>query len=390
MCPINVSAEKLLQKASKVATLYGFTPINQLFDEYRGVKRKKVSASKSLSDKRLQHISLLVRFALEKQINVQNEPLFVYHTNIDSNIKRVMTSSKKTDGAYFTLSILGIKGPYAEAFLLSCVHHIFLSLRSKGTNIRLNTMGTAKDAKAYFSQLKKTLKKYKSNLSQECIRLLNKEMYVEAHPLIYSEDHLGVYENLIPSLRHVSAAGNSHFEKIIEYLEQLNLTYEFANELVQDPMHGNHTVFEVCSNNTTLHATGGRHDSLAKSLYKTEIPVTSITITIPEQTVGNSTKNRRYPTPNIFLFHAGEKAQLRSLSVFTKLLHLNIPIAQQLHHPKVNDQLCGRRNSYRYIAVFGQEEADNDVVCLRNTETREFDTFKLMVKSDLERIKNFI
>ena len=184
-------------------------------------------------------------------------------------------------------------------------------------------------------------------------------------------------EYITPTLRLLSDSARLHFEQVMEYLEAHELRYELAPELVELTQHGIHTVFEICSEDLPIYARGGRYDTLPYYMYRRRVPIASITITIPEKTTGTHIPTKKIKEPRVFLFHAGDRARLRSLYVLSKLCEANVPVAHRLHCLRVCDQLNERVKQYPYTIIYGQEEAENNVVCIRKTDTRASNTFRL-------------
>ena len=391
MRPYSIPAEKFFDRAHKVASLYGFSPVNEAIKQRRHTKKIKISPYNRPTEKHLQHLSRLLRFYFEQSLHLgERTPLFLFHSNIDQKTKPVITASKKPDSTYFTLTVLGIEDPYAEALLLACTSHIFRVCKSKNYRIRINSMGTSDDSKNYFSKLSKTLKKVKRNIHPECKKLLDEGKICEAHTLLYSNDHhSNVAEYITPTLRLLSEKARQHFEHVIEYLEANHLDYELAPDIVELTQHGAHTTFEVHDEELSLHARGARYDQLPGYTYRRRTPATSITINLPEEVRGNYQTKVRPAAPKIFFFHVGEKARLQSLRVISKLYDARIPVAHRLHHRRVADQLDRESRQYPYRIIFGQEEVENNVICLRNAETNASRIISLN-DEEMQAIKTFI
>ena len=390
MRSFTLTPEKFFDKAHKIAGLYGFGPINEVFKDYKHMKRMKLAPYNKPSEKHLQHLSLVLRFYFERSLHAyEYEPMFLFHSNIDRDTKSTITTSKRPGDTYFTLTIVGMRDPYAEALLLSCASHIFRSLKSDTYRIRINSMGTADDSKLYFSKLAKTLRKVRKNIHPDCQRLLNDDKLCEAHSLLHHGEHAGVTEYITPTLRLLSEKARQHFERVIEYLEAHQLPYELAPDVVELTRYGIHTAFEIDDEQTPLYARGARYDTLPYHLYRRKIPATSITITLPEKAAGTHALPSRPRKPRAFFFHTGQTARLRSLQVISQLYDANIPVAHRLHYTRVADQLNDEARSYPYTIVFGQEEAENNVICIRKTDTKASRMVGL-TDEDLQSAKEFI
>ena len=390
MRSFTITPEKFFDRAHKIAGLYGFDPVTTVLKNYKNMKRERITPYNKPTEKHLQHLSTILRFYFERSLHTyEYEPIFLFHSNIDKETKSAITTSKKPDQTYFTLTVIGVDDPYAEALILSCTSHIFRSLKAHDYRIRINSMGTTDDSKIYFSKFTKTLKKARKNISGECQKLLNEQKFCEIHPLLHQDDHAGIAEHITPTLRLLSEKARQHFERVIEYLEAHDLSYELAPEIVEPTPYGIHTTFEINDEQTKLHARGARRDSLPAHLFRRKTPIVTATITLPDEVAGTHQHSLRQRRPKAFFFHTGEKARLRSLSVISQLYDVNIPVAHRLHYTRVADQLNDEARSYPYTIVFGQEEAENNVICIRKTDTKASRIIDLRRES-LESAKEFL
>ena len=391
MQPSYPTSKRFFEQAYKIANVYGFMPADKVLEKYQGTKRTRIASYNKAQDRHLQHLGALLRFYFERSLHINEyEPLFIFHSNIDKETKSAVTRSKKPDTTYFTITAIGIRDPYAEALILSCASHIFRALRSKEYRVRINSMGTSDDSKIYFQRLGKTLRKVRKNIQPECKKLLDDEKLCEAHPLLHSTEHTGVAEYITPTIRLLSEKARQHFEQVIEYLEAHQMPYELAPEVVELTKHGIHTTFEMYDEALSLYARGARYDTLPYHLYRRRTPVISMTITLPEKTATLYQPPKIRPKkPKVFFFHVGEKARLQALQVVAKLYDANIPVAHRLHHTRVADQLNDEARSCPYTIVFGQEEAENNVICVRKTDTKASCMVDLNEET-LQSVKEFL
>ena len=364
MRPASITAEKLFDKAHRIARLYGFVPVNEVLKKYRrnSKKHEKILPYNKPGEKYLNHLATLLGFYFERSLHIgEYEPIFLFHSNIDKETKSAITASKKPAETYFTLTAMGVEESYAEALLLSCASHIFRTFKSKNYRIRINSMGTTEDSKLYFSKLGKTLRKVQKSIHPECRKLLANDRLCEAHLLLHNDDHIDIAEYITPTLRLLSEKARQHFEQVIEYLEAHHLPYELAPEIIELTHHGIHTTFEVNDEESPLYARGARYDTLPYYVYRRKVPTVAITITLPKKTYGIHQLKVQPRKPKVFFFHVGEKARLQSLRMISRLYDANIPVAHRLHCTRVADQLNDEARTYPYTIIFGQEEAENNV-----------------------------
>ncbi|MDE0243444.1 MAG: hypothetical protein OYG31_01885 [Candidatus Kaiserbacteria bacterium] len=367
----NTSTETFFEKARKTACLYGFRPLHEFVEEHKKTPKKANVVTYNQTDRQdLKNLSYFLKFCFERSLHMGNDPIFVFHSNVDKETQSLFPRTRKLTESRFTLTIVGIAEPFAEALVLSCANHILRSLKVKNATVRINSMGTQDDSKEYFTKLNRTLRRFRDTIHPECRHLVDRAQVVEAHPFLYNENHQKVSEHITQTLRILSDSARHHFERVIEYLEAHELQYKFAPELVETTRHGIHTIFDITDDDSCLRATGGRYDTFSYTMYRRKVPIISISITMPEKTSPTYTPTSTIKKPSIFFFHAGEKARLKSLFTLSRLCEANIPVTQRLHHTRVADQLTDLARLYPYTLVFGQEEVERDAVCIRRNDTR--------------------
>ena len=388
MSKVHIDAEKFFEKSKKISSAYGFIPLHEVIEKKKGNSRINIPAAKHIPNKHLQNLSQVLRFYFER-FNLEEviEPLLIFHSNVESQNRSALTSSKKAEDVSVNLTAVGIEDSYAEALLIACVSHIFKESNAKEHTIRINSMGSTKDAEIYYKQLKQTLKKVKPYIKTECKKIIDSKGLVGAHRHLYDEEHYGVFENLTPTIRLLSDPARIHFQTLIEHLETQGLPYELAPDLVENIEYGEHSVIEIQDNDSKIYARGGRYNPLSQHLYKKNISSVSISITLPQKTDGSYISSSHIKKPKIFFLHSGKMARLHSIPLIEKIARINIPIAHRMHQTTVFDQIDGIENDYKYIIILGQEEVENKVVRLKNTETQ---AFNILPFDKIKNIKEFI
>lgn len=365
------STETFFEKSRRTAYLYGFKSMGDIVAEYRNTPAKtNVVAYNQVTRPDLRNLSHVLHYCFERSLHMQEEPLFIFHSNVDRETRSLFPRQRRSNEAYFTITVIGISDPYAEALILSCANHILQKLRVKNPTICINSMGTVEDSREYFTRLNRTIRRFRDSLQTPCQRLIDRSQITEAHSFLYDESHTKIAEHITQTLRILSDSARQHFERVIEYLEAHELQYRLAPELVEITRYGTHTVFEITNDNAAVRAIGGRYDTFSYFMYRRRVPVTSLTITLPEKTTSAHDTTTPIRTPKIFFFHAGEKARLRSLFTLSQLCDANVPVTHRLHHTRVAEQLTDQARAHPYTLIFGQEEVENDVVCLRRCDTR--------------------
>jgi histidyl-tRNA synthetase len=138
-------------------------------------------------------------------------------------------------------------------------------------------------------------------------------------------------------------------------------------------------------------AGGGRYDYLGKNLgSKKDVPAIGISIGVDriiEAPWFNKLCPRILKKPKIYFIQLGFDAKLKSLNVIEILRKGKIPIAQSISKDNLGVQLSNAEKlGMEYAIIFGQKEALENSVIVRDMSNRSQDTVKL--PKLLEYIKN--
>jgi len=87
--------------------------------------------------------------------------------------------------------------------------------------------------------------------------------------------------------------------------------------------------------------------------------------------------------PKIYFIQLGFEAKLKSLTVIEILRKARVPIAQSISKDGLGQQLAiAERTGVPFTIIFGQKEALENTVIVRNMETRSQETVKISALPD--------
>ncbi len=183
---------------------------------------------------------------------------------------------------------------------------------------------------------------------------------------------------------------NSHFRLVLEYLDELKLSYTLNNNLVRGLDYYNRTVFEVFVDGLDFAlAGGGRYDYLVESLGGRPTPAVGwsmglerILLAIQKNNIIFSEKSKA----NVFFIHMGDEAKKKSLSLIEALRQGKIQVKESLGKDSLRSQLrMADRVGAKLGLIFGQKEAFEDSIIIRDLETGEQET--VLISKLVEEVK---
>lgn len=293
----------------------------------------------------------------------------------------------------FGLEMIGTKKSIADAVIIRTMVDILEEVGFSNLVIEINSIGDSESRPAFIRALTAYYKKQAKNLCPHCKDRLKK------NPLrlldCKDERCVALKEHAPDPLSYLSADSKKHFKEVLEYLGSMDIPFRINNSLVRGLDYYTHTVFEVISEPEDTEETeggdkpksltiagGGRYDNLSKHLgSKKSIPGVGGSIGV-ERLLAlpnlNSVTPRIIKKPKVYFIQLGFEAKLKSLTIIEMLRKARIPIAQSLSKDSLSAQLsAAEKAQVKYAIIFGQKEAMEGNVIVRNMETRSQDPVPL-------------
>jgi len=426
------------EKASDVALYYGFKPIETPILEKEEVYLKSQGEGTDLIDKEMytlktkggHHLAMrpegtagVMRAYIEHGMQSLPQPVMFYnygpyfrHENPQRGRLRELRQ--------FGLEVLGTQKSIADALVIKAFFVILEEAGFKEMRIDINSIGDADCRPGYIKELLVYYRKHTNALCAHCrqrmktnpLRLLDCK---NAKCQTFRED--------APApMSHLCTPCRSHFKEVLEYLEALEIPYTINNHLVRGLDYYTKTVFEIFdtgadpaekkevvdednenkdeedsekTNKKSVPkekvetpeplaiAGGGRYDALAKILgSKKEIPSVGGSIGVDRLIMSPKHKKlspRIKRKPKVYFIQLGFEAKLKSLAIIDILRKAHTPIMQSLSKDSLAAQLGhAEKLGVPYTIIFGQKEAMDGTVLLRNMKNRSQETVKIEKLTD--------
>jgi histidyl-tRNA synthetase len=388
----------LFEKAQEVAVYYGFTPIETPILEHEETFTSAVGLGTDIVDKEMytlktkggDHLAMrpeqtagLMRSYIENGMNSLPQPVLLYHSG------PVFRHDKPQRGRYrqfyqFDVDALGNEKSVVDALVIKTIYTILEEAGAKDLVVTINSIGDKDSRPAYIRELTNFYKKHIKDLPEiDQERLKTNPMRI----LDSKDPKTREINTMAPDpMSFLSSQGKKHFKEVLEYLDEMSINYQIDKTLVRGLSYYTHTVFEIIETledgtNMTI-AGGGRYDYLAKMLgSKKEVPAMGGSIgmdRIVERPWFKNLAPRIMKKPKVYFIQVGFEAKLKSLNVIEILRKAHVPIAQSLSKDSLGAQLAvAEKSGTPYVIIFGQMEAVQNNVIVRNMETRSQDTVSL-------------
>jgi len=299
----------------------------------------------------------------------------------------------------FGFEILGEENPVADAHLIQIFYNILKELKLKDLIIEVNSIG-AKCCRPYYKKvLVNYLKSMSHQLCSNCCRR------IKENPLRVLDCKEEKCQRVVSQgpqiIDHLCENCRKHFRGVLEFLDEIELPYRLNPYLVRGLDYYTRTVFEIFNEEKKDDSLisrdalvgGGRYDTLVKMLGGKDTPaaggaggIERIIGLMKEKSV-NIRDEVRY---QVFLAQLGSLAKRKSLKLIEDFRNARIPVYESLGKDSLKAQLkIANRVGVRYTLIFGQKEALEGMIILRDMETGRQEMIKLdkLIKEIKKRLK---
>lgn len=383
------------KKTAEIASYYGFEMLKEATEEEKAEALSHIKPSKKtvapkankVEADTILGISPIMHEYIEQNMQSRPQPvkLFCSGTLTSEEEQTKALPSPKNE---FALEVLGSTKSISDAMVIFIS---IISLRESGfTNLLLdiNSLGDSESRKEYQKQLTLYYKKISSHLCTECKHNL------KSKPLALLECEKPVCmthkEKAPQTIAHLSVESKQHFKEVLEFLDALNITYRINTNLVRGLDFYSHTVFEITElpldeevkSDTIILGAGGRYDGLAKKLgSKKDIPAVGCNLYLDKITKSDHFKpsiSRAQKKAKIYFIQIGFEAKLKSMEVLETLRTARISVMHALAKDSLMQQLAtAEKSGVKHAIIFGQKEAIDGTVIVRNLDTRSQEIVKI-------------
>lgn len=272
----------------------------------------------------------------------------------------------------FDFEVIGLSDPSIDAQLIHVVVKIFEDLKILSRlRLQVNNIGQAEDRRNYVQALKDYFVGKERNLpEQDRARLATNPLRL----LDSKEEDTRILIKLAPTLEQfLSPESKKYHATLLEYLDELGITYVQNPSLVRGLDYYNQTVFEFWDSSTGAQNAvggGGRYDYLIEQLGGKPTPGVGFAggmerILWHMQEAGVQAPNKDFI--DVFVAQLGPEAKKKCLQLVSKLTDLGIHTVGALGEASLKSQMrLADRFQARYTLLLGQLEVKEDTIILRD------------------------
>jgi histidyl-tRNA synthetase len=393
------SFQGFFEKAQEVAIYYGFKPIETPMMEHEEVFTSGIGEGTDIVDKEMytlktkggdhlalrpEHTGSLMRAYIEQGMQNMPQPVMFYQYG------PVFRHDNPQKGRYrqfwqFDMDSLGSEKSIMDALVIKAGMSILEEAGASNLSIDINSIGDKECRSGYIKELVNYYKKHMNDLPA-----IDRER-LKTNPLriLDSKDPKTkeINEGAPDAVSFLCPACKKHFKEVLEYLEEMGIQYNLNKCLVRGLSYYTRTVFEIIDESESetkgmAIAGGGRYDYLGKQLgSKKDVPAVGLSLSADRVLLMPWYKKlspRILKKPKVYFIQLGTDAKLKSLNVIDLLRKAHVPISQSLSKDTLGAQLAiAEKLQIPYALIFGQKEALDNSVIVRDMSNRSQETVKL-------------
>ncbi len=271
--------------------------------------------------------------------------------------------------------------PMLDAEIISIPVNFYKLLGLKGIKVNINTLGDTESRLKYREALINYFRPHIDSLCDDC------KARFEKNPLRILDckvDHdLDIMKNAPKIIDYLNDSSRNHFEKVKEYLEVLNIDYTVNYSIVRGLDYYTHTVFEVEASvegfgSQNVLCAGGRYNGLVETIGGPQTPGVGFALGLERLLVAleyEKLEPWEDKTTDFYIAPMDDTCKSYSLKVLNMLRMngFNGDMDYMNRSLKSNFKQAERLNT-KYIIIIGNDEIGNNMVTIKDNETKESKT----------------
>lgn len=273
---------------------------------------------------------------------------------------------------------LGTGEPYSDAELIKLAATLFAELNIIDyITIEINSLGCLKSRASYQDALVNYFTKYENELSEDSKRRLGKNPLRILDSKDETDKRIAVGAPLIADYYTNEAQG--YFDKVLNYLEVLNVKYKVNHKLVRGLDYYCHTAFEFTTDKLGSQSAvggGGRYDYLCELMGGDHVPAVGFACGIERLALMVALEDYKpEKSVPVYLMPIGEECESYVIQLADMLRSNFVTASVELKGKLQKRMERALKNNAKYIIFAGSEEMQDKKFKLKILDSKEEKTF---------------
>ncbi len=269
----------------------------------------------------------------------------------------------------FGFESLGVPDSIVDAQLILIASRIFKELGVDVT-IQINSIGTPESRQAYLTELASYFRPHRNKLSEDDKRRLQKS------PLRLLDSKDPAMMELLAGAPQIvdwlDEDSKQHFMKVLEYLDEVEVSYQLNPHLVRGLDYYTRTVFEIWETGDEGERAqnalggGGRYDGRPTPACGFAIGMERIVKAMADRGISPPPREK----PLVFFAQLGDAARRVGLRLFEEFRAAGIPVAEAFGKNALKTQLeVANKLEVPYALLLGQKEVLDGTIIIRDMDS---------------------
>ena len=272
----------------------------------------------------------------------------------------------------FGTEVFGSKEPSMDAEVIAFAMEFLKSLGLKSLSLNINNLGCPNCRPKYNEALKKFLEENYDDLCGLC------QSRFEKNPMrildCKEKKCKEITKNAPIILDYVCEECETHFNKVKEYLDVLEIPYEIDPGIVRGLDYYTKTIFEIINADFTV-CGGGRYDKLIEELGGPDMPAVGFGMGEERLIMTLDNENIEIPKENLFDLYIGARgdeerkvafklaSDLRVLGVKCEINHMGRSVKAEMKY--------ANKLGASFTTILGEDELNNKKINLKRMSDGE-------------------
>lgn len=316
-------------------------------------------------------------FVQHKMYGDPNQPVKLYYMGPMFRYERPQ-AGRFRQFVQFGVEALGSKDPAIDAEVIALAMSIYQSLGLNKLKLIINSLGDQESRLAHRSAL---IQHFQPRISEFCHDCQNR---LEKNPMRILDCKKDREHELMASapsiIDYLNDESKAYFEKVQQYLTDLDIQFVVDPNLVRGLDYYNHTAFEIMSDAegfgaiTTL-CGGGRYNGLTQEIGGPETPGIGFAFSIERFIAALQAEKVDLPIKNeldCYFVSLGEQAQDYTVKLLQNLRLAGFSAERDYLNRKLKAQMkAADRLNAKFVAILGEDELKANKINVKIMESGE-------------------
>ena len=267
----------------------------------------------------------------------------------------------------FGVECLGSDDEMMDAEVISFSYNILKELGLDVT-VKINNLGSVEDRENYKNALVEYLTPHINDLCEDC------QNRIKTNPLrildCKVDDQSEILKNAPSILDYHSKESNDRFNKILTYLDYLDIDYEVDNTLVRGLDYYDYMVYELKLNDSLALGGGGRYNHLVKNLGGPEVPAVGFACGI--ERIINEMNDESFNNIDVYVMCVNDEEKIKA-NIITQDLRLNNIICEtNIMRKSLKAQFKEADNmNAKNLIILNSEDLSKGLITVKDNVTKE-------------------